>query len=72
MKYKKLKYNVDFLSMEQQSRLYNLLEDNDEETLQTVNEILERYVFCRLAKTVGLTAITGDENFDVTLLEDSK
>ena len=65
MKHKKPKQDIAFLRNEQQQRLYALLKDDDKETCKSINEILETYMLCRLAEDVGLTAINGDEVFEV-------
>ena len=67
MEYKKLKYDVDFLLSEQKQKLHNMLEELDESTIKKLNLILDTYVISRIAKTVGLSAIDGSEEFDIRL-----
>jgi len=65
MKYKKLKYNVDFLIMENKNKLRSLLKNSNEETIETVNTILENYVHLMAAKACDISAIEGNEAFQI-------
>jgi hypothetical protein len=40
---------------------------NDDEAQKSIDEILEGYVACKLAKSVGLSSIEGTEKYKITL-----
>ena len=44
-----------------------MLEELDESNIKKLNLILDTYVISRIAKTVGLSAIDGSEEFDIRL-----
>jgi len=65
----KLKYDVDFLLDDQKKQLHYMLEELNEYNIKKLDSILDTYVICRIAKTVGLSAIDGSEKYDIRLDE---